>query len=668
MILNETTVVDVLKNPKSTSKINSVKKQESQLRVFTEDLSEHEIKNEPYWNEFLTKMKTRSEKKFDRVIQFARFPLPVVQISDSILNDFYKVFEGKNKFFDVDGDRDVPRLKEWINKYKPSKWVQKEAMGVFKNKPCSFVVVDKKDDGTPYLINVGSERLVDAEIIDSNGNCGMINFIHSQKKHETKVDVITTFYSVYDEESYFVYSKDSDSDTFTKVSSRKHGIGYCPAKTFIKTSTSTSNQFKRRVAFSSALSKLEDWTLFDIFRNFVDHYAPFPVTEAPKNKCANDQCKDGKVSTEVVDNTHPDGGRTVWSDCPVCKGVSDGQNIFPGTHIGIKVNPDNKNNGQGVFRMIFPDTDKLKYTPEKLDKLELETRFKCVGVNDLSNEAFNELQVKGSFATMESVLLRTKSELDDIYKFIVLTVGKILYKNVNLTVEANFGTEFYLVSEDDLQKRYKEAKEIGLPVEEQLNIYKQLVETKYKGNATKLNRNLMLLDLDPFPMNSHEECFKLKSESVIDDYELSLKVNFLKFISKFENENVPITQFGLSLEYWQRIEAIRKTLEIYNQELIDRKMERNNPGSNDGGENEPIVTQEQLDAQANLRGSVGGVQGILGIQESVKLGTTTPESAIATLIEIYGFNRDTAIKILGTNEKNPSPSTTENVDDVEDGE
>lgn len=648
MIFNDTTVVEILKHPKSTAQINSVKEQESQLRVFTEELSENELQSEHYWSVFKAKMKTRSAKKFDRVIQFGRYPLPVVQICDSILNDFYKVFEGKNKYFNVEGDRDVSRLKEWIEKNKPSQWIEKQARQVFKNKPSSFVVIDRNDDGVPYLINIDSKRLIDAEIIDNDGHCGYIVFIHSQKTHDTKKDVITTFYSVYDEESYFVYSKDSDSDAYIQIKAIKHGIGYCPAKTFIKTPSNQKNLFKRRVTFSSALSKLEDWTLFDIFRNYVDHYAPFPVTEAPKNKCANDQCKDGKVVTEIMDSSVEDGIREVWSDCPVCEGASKGQHIMPGTHIGIKVNPDDKNNGQGVFRMIFPETDKLKYTPEKLDKLELETRFKCVGVNDLSNEAFNELQVKGSFATMESVLLRTKSELDDLYVFIVKTVGRSMYKNIKLTVEANFGTEFYLVSEEDLQKRYKESKLIGLPVEEQLNIYKQLVETKYKGNTTKLNRNLMFLDLDPFPMNSNEECFKFKSESVIDDFDLSLKVNFLNFISKFENENVPITQFGLSLEYWKRIELIKSTLDLYNQELIDKRMERTNPGASEGGENEPVVTQEQLDAQANLRGSVGGVQGILGIQESVKLGNTSFESAIATLIEIYGFNKETAISILGS--------------------
>lgn len=584
MILNETTAMDTIKNPKSKTEIQGAKDQESQLRVFTEDMSITELGSESYWNEMMVKMKKRSDKKFDRVIQFARYPLPVVQLCDSVLNEFFRVFEGKNRYFNTDGDRDLERLDQWIKEAKPAKWIENHAKQVFKNKPNSFVVIDRDANGIPYLVYVDSKRLIDAKFKDDKGNLEYISFIHSQKKHETKPDVITTFFSVYDSQTYFVYSRDSDSEGIFKVSEVEHGIGYCPAKSFITTPSNQKNNFKRRVAFTSALSKLEDWTMFDIFRNYVDHYAPFPITEAPARKCPNPDCQDGKVSEEVIIDVATGAGKTIWHDCTACGGADGGQHIFPGTHIGIKVEKDKGfNDGSGVFKMIFPDVDKLKYIPEKLDDIELEVRFKVVGVNNMTSEAFNELQVKGSFASMESILLRTKAEMDELYIFIVKTVARLLYKDIEINVEANFGTEFYLVSEEDLQKRFKTAKDIGLPVEEQLNIYKQIIETKYKGDGGKLQRVLMLLDLDPYPMNSIDECIKLKNESVLDDFQLSLKVNFLKFISKFENENTVITEFGKNLEYQQRIEIIQTTLDSYNQELIDSKNTRNNPKGTEAG-------------------------------------------------------------------------------------
>lgn len=68
----------------------------------------------------------------------------------------------------------------------------------------------------------------------------------------------------------------------------------------------------------------------------------------------------------------------------------------------------------------------------------------------------------------------------------------------------------------------------------------------------------------------------------------------------------------------------------------------------------PKVDDATAQAQAALRGSVGGVQGILGIQQAVTAGTADYESAITILIEIYGFNRAIAGSLLG------NPKTDEN--------
>ena len=65
------------------------------------------------------------------------------------------------------------------------------------------------------------------------------------------------------------------------------------------------------------------------------------------------------------------------------------------------------------------------------------------------------------------------------------------------------------------------------------------------------------------------------------------------------------------------------------------------------GENAVVLDEKTLEAQANLKGSVGGVQALLEIQASYASGTTTYESAINMLDIIYGYSRDTAIRLLG---------------------
>lgn len=72
---------------------------------------------------------------------------------------------------------------------------------------------------------------------------------------------------------------------------------------------------------------------------------------------------------------------------------------------------------------------------------------------------------------------------------------------------------------------------------------------------------------------------------------------------------------------------------------------------------EEIITTDVVDdttasAQAQLKGSVGGVQSLLEVQASYVAGTTTYESAIAILDLIFGFNREQAIRLLGNPETN----------------
>jgi len=57
---------------------------------------------------------------------------------------------------------------------------------------------------------------------------------------------------------------------------------------------------------------------------------------------------------------------------------------------------------------------------------------------------------------------------------------------------------------------------------------------------------------------------------------------------------------------------------------------------------------QKLAAQAALKGSVGGVQGLLAIQASVSQGLTDYESAITIISEIFGIPDELARQMLGT--------------------
>ncbi|MEN2402298.1 hypothetical protein GKZ90_0021090 [Flavobacterium sp. MC2016-06] len=80
-------------------------------------------------------------------------------------------------------------------------------------------------------------------------------------------------------------------------------------------------------------------------------------------------------------------------------------------------------------------------------------------------------------------------------------------------------------------------------------------------------------------------------------------------------------------------------------------------------DSEPVkpVDEATKQAQAQLKGSVGGVQSLLEIQASYVAGATSYESAIAILDLIFGFSRVEAVRLLGDPkpaENNDTSNTT----------
>lgn len=72
---------------------------------------------------------------------------------------------------------------------------------------------------------------------------------------------------------------------------------------------------------------------------------------------------------------------------------------------------------------------------------------------------------------------------------------------------------------------------------------------------------------------------------------------------------------------------------------------------------EAEAEEENRKAQANLRGSVAGVTSLLAIQQSVSEGTTTRDSAVSMIVNIFGYTEQQARDMLGT--PKPAEDVTE---------
>ena len=101
--------------------------------------------------------------------------------------------------------------------------------------------------------------------------------------------------------------------------------------------------------------------------------------------------------------------------------------------------------------------------------------------------------------------------------------------------------------------------------------------------------------------------------------------------------------------YWENTQLERDSL----QTLVNDLLARFEGYAGGYLEVKPIIENALVDndgtkkAQEELKGSVGGVTSLLAIQQSVAMETTTYNSGVAMLMNIYGYSEEVAKKMLG---------------------
>ena len=557
-------IKEILKKPKRAKQIQKARKAESVLRVFTEPKDKQESLSEDGYKEFLRFIDNNFKKeRADKIKNYILFPLSSVDITDSILKDLYKVFEARNAFFDfeVDDKGANKSLSQLINKVDPVSWITEQGKKVLKNQPNLVVVIDKDKEGTPYLLPITPDRLIDCEI-NEDGSLSYVAFVHSieKKGDEDQIKRI----SFYDDTAYNVLIEKDEDYILDEDHTNAHEAGVCPARMFMTDKLNSKDDLSRKIPFSSSLSKLMEWQYFDIYKFYVDHYASFPVIEKIEDECDIEGCESGYIRYEekiLIDGEYET--KDTFKECPNCHNKDL---IGPGLVVNIpakqsKDDPDSS----GVFKMISPETDSLKYLDEKLREIEAEIKLKTVGIDKiLTKEAINEKQAQGSFESRQNVLLSIKDNLDKLYKWIITTMAKLEHgSDQEVYVNANFGTEFYLLTEEELQQKYESGKKSGLPAEELDLIYDQIINTKYKGNPSKLKRLEIINLLDPLPHDNLDVAFKKQEKNIINESELKLKGRLIGLINRFEIEQGPLTEFGVKKNLPERVNKIKEILNQY---------------------------------------------------------------------------------------------------------
>ena len=571
--IDNSKVINLIKSPKNSSEIEKGRSYESKLRFMTNPYFYNEAKQEIAYTDFVRQLGSLIHvDKLQRVIDHMIYPLPVTAITGEILRDLYRVFDGRNKHFSVEVESKSldAEIKNFLSDKDIQLFIDSNGKEVLKDKPNAVVVLDYDKDKGAYPVFVDNDRIRDFKI-DEHGKFVYISFLHSVAYEAgLKVEYIA-FYDAY---SYRVFKNVAGVVTFDRE--EKHALGYCPARSFLTENANSKTEFRKKTPLLPVIGSLLHWTSYDAGKRYIDNYVPFPIIEKAINACDDESCRGGfiykDVETKIWDATN--NREIVSSDVSktACTKCAKSSLLGPGTIVNIDPT-DNKEDldARGIFKFIIPDTKSLEYIQDILDGIERKAHLKTTGLDGMiTTEAVNQDQVKGSFERAKSVLFGIKKQLEALYIWVVKGLLDLQFAVKHPSISANYGTDWYILTEEHLQKLFSEAKKIGLPESEIDELYSMLVETKYKSNPSLVDRLKTINQLSPAPYDTAEETIKKKEQGVLSEDDFLIKMNLTRYIKRFELENGSISGYG------SKDSNLKKVTSIYNRLKEYANEQRNN--------------------------------------------------------------------------------------------
>jgi hypothetical protein len=170
---------------------------------------------------------------------------------------------------------------------------------------------------------------------------------------------------------------------------------------------------------------------------------------------------------------------------------------------------------------------------------EIETNIKSSLIGDYKEQneaAKNELQVSKGYDGKEDVLRWMSEELSRIKELSDYKTLSLLYGKENVSVEAFFGTDFFIETLDDLYNSFK----IAPNVIERRKILKRISQVRNKHNLTQAKRDIILYMLIPYVSDLD---FNVAVSKEIDSVTFELQTRFDHWISLFEAEYGQIEMF-----------------------------------------------------------------------------------------------------------------------------
>lgn len=505
--------------------------------------------------------------KFQIFKSLFRFPIQTVNVTSQAYEALQKIFDGRNPVFRYEFTSPDEK-KDWAE-YRKEKlrepWVWKnKGFGAMKTAINSVLVVDLPEEQAadrpePYFYWLPLDRVIDYE--EKDGELKALIFVQKNGRLAAFDDI------------YFRVFDYKDKELGALISEIPHGLGQCPARFFWDTPLSFRKPAVKRSPISDNLSDL-DWLLFfGVSKQHLDLYAPYPIYSAFKQDCDYEaeletdeerqqvHCYRGYLRDDA-DNYIVTASGTL-RPCPLCS-----TKRIAGVGSLIEIPPPAPENDKADLRnpvqITTIDRQSLDYNVGEVERLEARFLLSVTGYEGelLRNQALNEKQVGASFESRTNILSSVKKNFESAQEWTTTICCRLRYKTFQST-SISYGTDFYLETADSLLEAYLAAREKKADSMTLDDLQDQYFETKYRNNPEQLERQQIIVNLDPFRHLTVEEVTGLYVAKSIPFEEYYLKMNFSSLLLRMERENGSLLEIGANLQFQSRVAKMRETMLSY---------------------------------------------------------------------------------------------------------
>lgn len=555
MIFNKEKILELYKRPKNASLIDKARSLEYRIRVHSESIESPDDFNPAHLNHMNFVRSQLPKEKSQRYESLFMPPLPTNSFIDSVYKEHKKVFEGNNSYKSVNftNEDDKEDFNDYIKKHHG--YIERECWEAYKNAINSIMLIDIVSDGdlaNPFPRIISIFDTIDIEN-NKDGSCKYFMY-------QAGDDIIFV-----DDEKYVVFKV--EDDVITEYNETPHIFGYTPARQIWSENLLVDSNIVKTNIVGKSLFDLDMLLFCKISKEYADLYAKYPIMWMLPEETNNTD----EVYDEAGNSTYNENVKAwQYGQIDITEFSEGKKNVGAGSAFIVAQKEDGSIVGEPIG-FVSPPIENMKFIHDDIDKRKSELFMSLVGhQGEFANEGSkNEKHLEKVLESRKSVIYDLKYNFEIIYKFYLSTMAYARHPDSYDNCFVSMGDEFYLKSVADLDDEFKLAKESGQPVSEQVKIYEQILETKYRNNPDAKQKALLLLNVEPYPTLSNNDIISLMSKEGVNPLEaskLKLKFNFSEYIKRYEREFMPITSAIIQMGFDDAIIEINKQINTYNNE------------------------------------------------------------------------------------------------------